>query len=302
MGWVDENGDATAAVTGRTPDPAKTKIQHADDGSILTGCTGENEECWGETFEDGYPHEAWQLRLCNPSYDGKEITSCDNDMIGLDYRLVHHNKFCSLGAEYIGRGYTTEQCAQQCYGHFGCKLFSVSCKGDCWVSSGVTGEFWPSSKEEWNTRRDVQCEEEGTQQQDASDKKIYEIAFYHAAEVGVYCKSTFLHITGVNTTAQCAHACKNNEDCRGFVSGAVTVDGGCVHGCQISVKNNNCVTGGSCTNDKSHGEECELYDPQDPEIKDQAGTCIYWRLNLANSKGERQACQAGDSSGCDNAQ
>merc|ERR1719263_798883 len=107
MGWLDATGAATSAVTGRTPDPAKTRLQHADDGSIMTGCAGENQECWGENFEDGYPKEAWQLRLCNPSYDGKEITSCDNDMIGLDYRLVHHNKFCSLGAEYIGRGYTT---------------------------------------------------------------------------------------------------------------------------------------------------------------------------------------------------
>lgn len=300
-GWFDATGAPSGAVTGRTPDPKKTRIEYDAEGNIMTGCVGENQECWGESFEDGYPHEAWQLRLCNPTYDGKTITSCDNNMVGLDFRLVHHNKFCDIGAEYVGRGYNAEQCAQRCYGRFGCKLFSVSCKGDCWISSGVTGEFWPGDKSEWNTRRDQQCEEESVQIQDSSDKKVYELAFYTAAQVGTYCKSTFIHITGVNTTAQCAHACKNNEECRGFVSGAITVDGGCAHGCQISVQNRNCAAGGTCTSDpNSAGQECELYTPQDPEIKDQAGTCIYWRLNSASKKEERQACQARESS-CDNA-
>lgn len=230
-----------------------------------------NQATWGNARDDGLSNKPWMWRQC-PT-DIERVSKCVESDIGLSYTTIKHGGYCRSGWQFKGLSKTTMECARECYASFGCLRFSVNSHGECRISV-ATGD----SVLQKVPLADLQCEEAASAGD--IDVKLYQIAFYHATHAGAHCNHFFKLIEGINTTAQCAHACKNHETCRSFSVGSGRVDGGCVYGCRISDchANTEGSTGAAC---RSQNSKCELADVA--VTRDQWGSCYHYELDSPKS-------------------
>jgi len=255
--------DATAnTATGFIWEPHDHTLFHnVPDWWLTTAAT------WGNEQADGLTNKAWMWRQC-PT-DTERLSTCVESDIGINYYTISHGKHCFSGWLFKGLSKTPLECARECYSTFGCETFSLNSYGECRVSVGI--DHSPLQKE---PAADMQCEvAEGPGD---ADVMLYHLAFYHATHAGAYCKNFYKLVEGINTTAQCAHACKNTDTCRSFSVGSGRVDGGCVYGCRISDchENTEGSVGSGC---RSQNSQCELRDPV--ETRDLAGSCYHYELD-----------------------
>jgi hypothetical protein len=272
--YTNQNGDEHSVDIATGSEGKDWRVPGSPGGIIFTDL----EADWPQkpNKEDGVKWKAWQYRMCNPELP---FANCQPINVAVSWALHAHGKYCSAGYLYKGAHMTVRDCAHLCYEHFGCKRFSVSCKGHCWISAGTHDHYTVTESSVGEIPADLQCKPQDIADADTVDKKVYDLSFYHADQTEAFCDSHFISLTGINTTAQCAHACKNMPDCRSFVSGAGTADGGCLHGCQVSKCEVNRRTNGESCKKGPDGDNCFVPPLDDPKIKHKAGNCVLWKLN-----------------------
>lgn len=256
-------------VTGMTWEPVDhSEFHHVPDYFVDES---KMKATWGKAKEDGLGNKAWMWRQCPTDID--RLSKCTESDVGLHFITLKHGSYCRSGWQFKGMSKTTMECARECYAAFGCLRFSVDHEGECRISVGVVDS--PLQKE---PLADLQCEHATSH--DEVDVKLYQLVFYHATHAGAHCSHFYKLVEGINTTAQCAHACKNHETCRSFSVGSGRVDGGCVYGCRISDchANTEGSTGSAC---RSQNSKCELEDVD--KTRKQWGSCYHYELDKPKS-------------------
>lgn len=229
---------------------------------------------WGDQFKDGENYEAWSWRMCpDPDPNQKERHRCDQAFyVQVTFHVLEHGKACGFGMRWKGKSHTPETCARECYASYGCERFSVDALGGCKISIGEEHVLQRSPK------KDMQCEPADVTGSEP-DSKLYQLVFYHAAHVGVYCEANYELYVHAKTTAQCAHACKNRATCRSFSSGYTVVDGSNWYGCRLGNCSQN--TGQARTRCDGQNAKCSMSDPMVSQKQSNSG--FIYELNTAIS-------------------
>lgn len=154
----------------------------------------------------------------------------------------------------MDRGHlSAAECAEECYKTPGCTRFSTGshCTMGCRVS--VSGSNSATGEAE---NDDGQCTTGFTG--DSTECVVYRLAFFHAVEEPGSCSAHYQRKINAHTTAECAHACKDEPDCTRFTAGANCLDGCRISKCGSNAGGSDCPAAGQCIINPGSG--CTIYE------------------------------------------